>query len=492
MVTLPTKLEIIQMHMTGQSNRSIAKDTGLNRKTVNKYVREYEDLQVELKHSFADHDVEAIRDATEAIVSAPKYKNRTSPGRKWNAEMDEVLDGILAAEEDKRTRLKTSKQQMTKLQIHQRLRELGFDIGYTTVCEKINEKRHKSLEAFIAQSYEFGDRFEYDFGEVHLEIAGKLTKVFMAVMTAPASKYRFALLYTNQRYEVFVDSQVRFFEHMGGCFCEGVYDNMRNVVSKFIGKNEKLINPKLLQLAAYYGFKVNVTNCFAGNEKGSVESAVKVTRKAAFATHWQFSSLEEAQRHLDSVLERLNADCPAEDERAALSAYRPPFEAADIRAGVNVDKYSCIRFDKVSYSVPDYLVGKKVTLKAYPNEIIAIVDGREVARHVRLYESGKMVLDINHYLPTLLKKPGAVARSSALCSQAALQEVFKSDYADNPREFISILSACQGFDVEHTIEALKAHTAPKRSSEGCSTENQIVKQTLSQIELIAHMVKEVA
>lgn len=486
------KFDIIQMHLSGRSNRSIARELGMNRKTVNKYVREFEDSRAVLRDAGDRLGDQAIRDATQVIVEAPTYKKRASSGRKWNAKMDEALDKILAAEEEKRIRLKTSKQQMTKAQIHHALRDKGFDIGYTTVCNKINERRQANTEAFIAQTYTFGERFEYDFGEVHLEIAGKLTKVYMAVITAPASKYRFALLYNSQRYEVFVDSQVRFFEHMGGCFGEGVYDNMRNVVSKFIGKNEKVINPKLLQLAAYYGFKVNVTNCFAGWEKGSVESSVKVIRNAAFATHWQFDSIESAQAHLSCVLEGLNKDCPVDEERASLGPYVPPFEIADIRAAAHVDKYSCVHYDQVSYSVPDYLVGKKVTVKAYPTEIIAMVGGRVVARHVRSYKPKDMVLDINHFLSTFMKKPGAVARSSALCAQTHLKEIFDSDYADNPREFISILNECQDLSADATIKALKNHVVPKGQGSAAPTSNPIAEQALSQIKLVARMVREVA
>jgi transposase len=61
---------------------------------------------------------------------------------------------------------------------------------------------------------------------------------------------------------------VKFFEMLGGCHREIVYDNMKNVVSKFIGRNEKELNPDLVKMSMYYGFQINVTNCFAGNEKG--------------------------------------------------------------------------------------------------------------------------------------------------------------------------------------------------------------------------------
>lgn len=43
----------------------------------------------------------------------------------------------------------------------------------------------------------------------------------------------------NQKKDVFLDSHVRFFEMVGGVYREVVYDNMKNVVTRFIGRNEK-------------------------------------------------------------------------------------------------------------------------------------------------------------------------------------------------------------------------------------------------------------
>lgn len=74
---------------------------------------------------------------------------------------------------------------------------------------------------------------------------------------------------------MFLDSHVRFFKMIGGVWKEVVYDNMRNVVSKFIGKNEKELNEDLVKMSLYYGFDINVTNAFSGNEKGYVEGSVK-------------------------------------------------------------------------------------------------------------------------------------------------------------------------------------------------------------------------
>ena len=52
---------------------------------------------------------------------------------------------------------------------------------------------------------------------------------------------------------MFADSQVRFFEYIGGCFREGAYNNMRNVVSNFVGRIEKGTQPRAAAASGLLG-----------------------------------------------------------------------------------------------------------------------------------------------------------------------------------------------------------------------------------------------
>lgn len=72
-----------------------------------------------------------------------------------------------------------------------------------------------------------------------LEIAGKVRTYYLAVLACPASDFHWVYLYTNQKQAVFQETHVQFFELVGGVYREVVYDNMRNVVTRFIGKEEK-------------------------------------------------------------------------------------------------------------------------------------------------------------------------------------------------------------------------------------------------------------
>jgi hypothetical protein len=289
----------------------------------------------------------------------------------------------------------------------------------------------------------------------------------MATIASPAAGFRWAFLYKNQKKESFLDSHVRFFSMIGGVWQEVVYDNMRNVVSRFIGRNDKEINQDLLKLANYYGFKVNTTNCFSGNEKGYVESAVKALRRQVFARRYAFESFEEAQLHLEKELCRINSSSLIEEEKGFLMPARAALELADVTVCV-VDKYSFIRIANNHYSVPDILVGERLTVKVYPFEIVIYSKTLEVARHKRLDGTGKASVDIMHYLKTLGKKPAALAHSQALRCQEELRGLFEAYYADDPRAFICALEKNKDRPMPEIVAIIGNHAGAKTvSGPGC-------------------------
>ena len=81
--------------------------------------------------------------------------------------------------------LKNHKQQLSVVQIHKMIKDKGFDISYPSIAVYVRKKRNINKEFFIKQKYDFADRLEYDFGELKLLIAGKLSKFHLAVLSSP-------------------------------------------------------------------------------------------------------------------------------------------------------------------------------------------------------------------------------------------------------------------------------------------------------------------
>lgn len=78
MISLQDKSRIIGLHVKGRSNRSIARELGFSRDTVNKYVAEYDALQSELVAGIGDPA--DIRDIAERITAEPSYGVATISG----------------------------------------------------------------------------------------------------------------------------------------------------------------------------------------------------------------------------------------------------------------------------------------------------------------------------------------------------------------------------------------------------------------------------
>jgi hypothetical protein len=65
------------------------------------------------------------------------------------------------------------------------------------------------------------------------------------------------------------------------------------------------------------------------------------------------------------------------------------------------------------YSTPLW-PGIRVTARVWPLSVEISHDGEQVAQHARCYGRGHQILDLEHYLDVLEKKPGAMAGSTPL------------------------------------------------------------------------------
>ena len=436
MKNLLDKAAIIRLKQEGLSNRGVARSLGIDKKTVNKYWNEYKENIQKLNETT---DITEISEIQENITSAPKYNSENRTRRKVTPEFLNALEKILEDEEKKVKVLGTNKQALTKQQIFELLKKQGFTLSYSTVVLEMRRIKSSGNECFIRQDYDFGDRLEYDFGEVKLVINGITKKYYIAVLSSPAGNFRWCYLYDNCKKDVFLDSHVKFFEMIGGVWKEVVYDNMRNVVSKFIGKNEKELNEDLVKMSLYYGFDINVTNAFSGNEKGYVEGSVKYLRNKIFAENYKFTSEESAIEYMESQLMKLNENSKIEEEKKVLKPTKPSLELADIRKSF-VNKYSFVQIENNFYSVPEYLVGLSVTSKIYYNKILIYSNNELVCEHKKLDGVKKISANIRHYLKTLTFKPGALRNSYVLKSNPKLKSIFDKYYTNNPKKFIDLIS----------------------------------------------------
>lgn len=438
MITLIDKIHIIKLIEDGMSLRAVSKKTGWDRKTVTRYYKEHQKLNDKLTTATSAKEIRHIQNE---IINKPKYSKRKTVDKKWTIEMEELVEYHLEREQDRNIKFGPNhKQHITIVMMHELLLQAGHEIGLTTVRNRMFKKREKLKEVFVRQVYEPGQRMEFDFGEVHLIINDIKQKYYLAVMSSPYSNYRTAYLYNNQGQKVFLDAHNRLFKEIGGVPQEMVYDNMRNVVTKFIGKSEKDLNQKLVQTAFYYGFDINVTNCFSGNEKGHVEGSVKFIRNKVFTTHYEFASFDEAEIHLSNRLVDLNTKATLSEETNHFGPLKDALDISEVR-NQKVNKYSTVRIENNFYSVPETLVGKEIVVKNYIKDIEIFYNHKLACRHEKKDGELEYVIDITHFLQTFKRKPGALKNSEALHNNPKLKSIFENHYITQPKYFIELIEA---------------------------------------------------
>jgi len=450
---MDTKQEIIRRFFReNDSERKIARDLQINRKTVKKYLRDY--LKAK-DRCVAEGTQESLQ---EYSCSPPVYDTSHRRRRKLTDEIGAIICEQLEDNERKK-REGLRKQIKRKIDIHEYLSSQGYRIGYTTVCNYIRDHELSAREAFIRQTYQPGEECEFDWAEVKLQIAGEQKRLYLAVFTSSFSNYRYCDLYSRQDTLAFMESHNDFFAHTAGVFHEMVYDNMRVAIADFVGRTEKQPTTALTNLAGWFQFRWRFCNVRRGNEKGHVERSVEFVRRKAFCDIDSFGSIDQAREHLKAALKRLNNQCSdpsgkssahlLNEEKDHLWKYPGEMECY-LTSSLKIDKYATFSYGTNRYSVPDYLVGRMVEVKVYANRLKVYQNNLHLCTHERNYSTYKWQIDIEHYLNTLSRKPGALHGSVALKqSPPCIKALYHRYFENQPRGFIDILLYCKNNQVAH-------------------------------------------
>lgn len=221
-----------------------------------------------------------------------------------------------------------------------------------------------------------------------------------------------------------------------------------------------------MRLSTFYRFSFRYCNARAGWEKGDVERSVDYVRGRAFTARVDFGSMEEARQWLTRTCMVINdeqcsplaigkADRIAE-EMDALQNYPGEFGCFEM-AEYKVDKQATICVRNNHYSVPEELAGESVIARIYSEKIAVYShDHRKVATHQRSYGHREWVIDINHYIATLMKKTAALEYSEAFHQMPmSMQVIYNRYFMKNGREFLGLVRYVRdnGVAYETVLEA---------------------------------------
>lgn len=328
------------------------------------------------------------------------------------------------------------KQRHTAMRVWERLvAEQGARISQSTVRALVARCRREldiaTVEVMIPQTHLPGQEAEVDFGEFWAQVAGEPVKVHMFVMRLSHSGKAVHFGYVSPSTEAFLDGHVRAFEAFGGVPAVIRYDNLTAAVIKVLLGRERLENPRFVALRSHYLFEsfFCIPGVGGAHEKGGVEGEIGRFRRRHLTPQPVLASLAAVNEAMAAADERDgdrrisgrtdNVRAWFGIDAAALSPLPVhAFDPATITSA-RVDTKARISVRSSHYSVPARLAGLRVEVAIEGMAITVRHSGTVVAVHPRAVHRGSQILNLDHYLEVLIRKPGAFAGASALAQAKA-------------------------------------------------------------------------
>jgi transposase len=367
----------------GQSIRRVARELGLSRNTVSKYL-----------------------DSSEAGRSGGRVRSRPVWER-VRTRLDELVE-----EWGPRT---TAKQRLTGSLLQHQLTVEGYQVGTSLVRQYLREVRRQRQEVYIPLIHRPGEEAQVDFFEVVVELGGEWLKAWEFLVRLMYSGREFAWLYERCDQLAFLDGHVRAFAYLEGVAKRCVYDNLKPAVRRIVGA-QRVLSERFLALVSHYLFEPDFTRIGEGHDKGGVESRGKAIRLQHLTPIPRGGSLAEVSQGLLLSLEqafsaRRNAEGKsanelwAEERTRLLALPAVPF-AVSRMVSVEVSSQALVKVEGATYSVPSRWA--RLSANAYVGvDQIRIVCLGESVTHSRA-RSGSRSVRYRYYLTELARKPKAV------------------------------------------------------------------------------------
>jgi transposase len=284
------------------------------------------------------------------------------------------------------------------------------------------ELRLATQEPFVPQSYHWGEEGQVDWYEAYVDIAEEREKAQIFSMRSMASGGAFHYAFPHASQQAFLEGHEEGFAYFGGVFETMRYDNLRSAVKRILRGHQREETTRFIAFRSHWGFESEFCTPGQGHEKGGVEGEAGYFRRNHLVPVPKVASWEE--------LNALLRECSRKDEERIMGDRTETVGAAMIRerehltplkegfdlAPVHYPKVNASRCVKVLtnfYSAP-LPVGLEVQVKVHSPYVEIWHQGQCVARHERCFKRQQKVLNLEHYLDVLTKKPGAFAGSTAL------------------------------------------------------------------------------
>jgi hypothetical protein len=258
---------------------------------------------------------------------------------------------------------------------------------------------------------------------------------------------------------------------------------LKTAVTKIMTGRNRLENDRFVALRSHYGFESFF--CEPGidgaHEKGGVEGEIGRFRRNHLTPVPAFDTLAELNDYLIECMctddsENVPARGAGGESVGALfgfeqgSLWTLPSERfnATTRLSARADTKARVCVRQCFYSVPARLAGQRVAVELGAETVTVIAGGVVVGVHQRAIHRRSEVLDLDHYLEVLWRRPGAFSNATAL-SQARATGRFRPEHqqfwdtarrahgdANGTRALCDVLLLHRSLKADHVLTGIRA------------------------------------
>ncbi len=368
----------------GVGHREIARRTGVDRKTIRRYVRLANSSRVATGSEPIVFENPPPRPPAPGILTTP---SACEPHWPWIEEQVGLGRNAQSIYQD-------------LVEVH------AFGNCYNSVKRFVARLKSRDPERFDVLEFLPGEEAQVDLGlGAPTLLRGKFRRPYLFVMTLKYSGKSFRKVAWKMDQETWARLHEEAWRSFGGCPIYVVLDNLKQgVIRPDIYEPE--LNLIYAEMLRHYGVVADPCRVADPNRKGSVENAIRHTQTTALKGR-KFESIEEQNQWLAHWEERWAAPrIHGRKKRQVLELYREeqpalrPLPAEGFRyfkSGTRtVDDAGLVQIEGAYYAALPARLGSKVQIRVYRNEVeIYDLSGSLLRRHAKSERKGQFILE-NH------------------------------------------------------------------------------------------------
>ena len=431
------------------SDRAVQRDTGIDRRTVQRY-RAWATQQGLLTGPLPNlEDLQALIEHTLTTPPPPQMTSSVAP-------FHEVVVELRA-------------QGTEMMAIWQRLKERGYTGSYSSIRRFIRTLEPKQPEAYGRLETAPAEEAQVDFGYAGRMLdpqTGLLRKAWAFVMVLAFSRHQYVEFVWDQTVATWLQLHRHAFEFFGGVPKRVVLDNLKAAIIKACW-DEPQVQLAYRECAEHYGFLIAPCRPRTPEHKGKVEQGGVHYVKRNFLGGRTPSALPQANADVlewcvRTAGQRIHGTTKLQPLTQFEQLERPqlqplpnsPYDCATWKL-LKLHRDCYVVFDNAFYSAPFRLIGQHLRVRGGSREVRIYTETFElVATHQRAEREGERLTHPHHLPPE--KLPGLLLGKES-CQAAA------DDIGEATRQVVDALLSDEVIDRRRT--ALRLLTLRERYGE---------------------------